>query len=401
MFHRISHMEPLFPKAERAVVDLAMNVYRESAELGGILNPITRNRISELLRHINSYYSNRIEGDHTNPVDIERAIRQQYSTDTAMRQLQELSVAHIEVQKRIDERLASNAELEVCSKEFLCWIHREFYRRVPESYLEISHPEKDEIITMVPGEIRKYNVKVGNHIAPVYTALDDFLNHFQKKYNPDTLSGHALLLAAAASHHRLVWIHPFLDGNGRVSRLFTYAYLRKVKLESYGLWTLSRGFARDDQHYKNRLAYADSIRKGDLDGRGNLSQKALTEFCTFFFETALDQVHFMKKLLRLEDFRERIIGYVNLRSLKMIPDEGELRIEAKYVLTEIMMRGEIARGEVQHLIGAGERTATTLIGKLLDEELVRSESHRSPLRFNIPTKVVGYYFPKLYPEGLI
>jgi len=85
----------------------------------------------------------------------------------------------------------------------------------------------------------------------------------------------------------------------------------------------------------------------------------------------------------------------------MIPDEGELRIEAKYVLTEIMMHGEIVRGEVQHLIGAGERTATTLIGKLLDEELVRSESHRSPLRFNIPTKVVGYYFPKLYPEGLI
>ena len=180
MFDRISHMEPLFPKAERAVLDLAMNVYRESAELGGVLNPITRNRISELLRHINSYYSNRIEGDHTNPVDIERAIRQQYSTDTAMRKLQELSVAHIEVQKLIDERLASNPELEVCSKEFLCWIHREFYRRVPESYLEISHPEKDEIITMVPGEIRKYNVKVGNHIAPVYTALDDFLNHFQK-----------------------------------------------------------------------------------------------------------------------------------------------------------------------------------------------------------------------------
>ena len=66
--------------------------------------------------------------ESTNPVDIERAIRQQYSTDTAMKATK-LSVAHIEVQKLIDERLASNPELEVF-KEFLCWIHREFYRRV-------------------------------------------------------------------------------------------------------------------------------------------------------------------------------------------------------------------------------------------------------------------------------
>lgn len=401
MYDHPSQMEPLFPKVDKSLVDLAMEVYREGAELGGLVNPITRNRISELLRHINSYYSNRIEGEHTNPVDIERAVRQEYSADTKKKRLQQLSVAHIKVQKLIDERLETEPDLEVCSKDFLCWIHGEFYNRVPDSFLKIPHPDKDEIITMVPGKIREDDVKVGNHIAPEYGALDRFLDYFQNKYSPTKLSGHTLLLAAAASHHRLVWIHPFLDGNGRVSRLFTYAYLRKTKLESYGLWTLSRGLARKDEDYKNMLAYADSSRKGDFDGRGNLSEKTLSEFCNFFFEVALDQVKFMKELLRLDGLRERIIGYVNLRSQNMITDEKELRIEAKYVLTEVMMRGEITRGEVQHLIGLGERTASKLISKLLEEELVSSESHRSPLRFNIPPKVVGYYFPKLYPEGTI
>jgi hypothetical protein len=66
-----------------------------------------------------------------------------------------------------------------------------------------------------------------------------------------------------------------------------------------------------------------------------------------------------------------------------------------------MMRGEIARGEVPRLIGLGERTATDLISQLLEEELVTSDSHRSPLRFHVPAKVVGYYFPDLYPEGSI
>lgn len=401
MYDRPSHMEPMFPRATKPLVDLAMDVFRKEAELGGMVHPVTRKEIARLLRHINSYYSNRIEGEHTNPVDIERAVRKEYSKDEEKKRLQKLSVAHIEVQKLIDKRFENEENIPVCSAEFLCWIHREFYSRVPESYLKIRKSDSDDIIVMVPGEFRTHDVEVGEHVAPRHDSLEDLLSYFEKKYDPEKLSGHNLLLAAAASHHRLVWIHPFLDGNGRVSRLFTYAYLRKANIESYGLWTLSRGLARKDEVYKNSLAGADSPRRGDLDGRGNLSEKALTSFCTFFFETALDQILFMKKLLNLEDLRSRILAYGNLRTQGSIPDEETLRPEAKYVLAEVMMRGKIERGEVQRLIGMAERTARDLTKQLLEEELVTSDSHRSPLYFNIPPKVVGYYFPDLYPAGTI
>lgn len=242
---------------------------------------------------------------------------------------------------------------------------------------------------------------VGNHVPPTWESLPSFLDGFEKKYSSESVYGHNKLITVAASHHRLTWIHPFLDGNGRISRLFTYALMRKTGIESHGLWTMSRGLSRKSEDYKNMLAKADSSRRGDYDGRGNLSEKALTEFSMFFFEVAHDQISFMKKLLSLDSLHKRIISYVNLRSDGVVEDKKALRPEAKHVLTEVMMRGEIARGEVPRLIGLSERTATDLIKQLLEEELVSSESHRAPLRFHIPSKVVGYYFPDLYPVGSI
>ena len=394
-------MEPLFPIESKALAELSMKVYADAAELGGMVHPITRKEIARLLRHINSYYSNRIEGEHTTPADIERAVKREYSSDEKKKRLQLLSVAHIEVQKLIDDRFETGDDVPVCSKEFLCRVHKEFYKRVPDSFLKIYHPGRDEYITMVPGELRKENVTVGNHIPPKWESLPEFLKRFEEVYASETVYGHKKLISAAASHHRLAWIHPFQDGNGRVSRLFTYAYMRKAGIDSHGLWTLSRGFARDDEEYKRMLSHAYQPRKGDLDGRGNLSEAALTDFSIFFFETANDQVSFMKKMLSLDGLYNRIVSYVNRRADNTLPDEKPLRPEAKHVLTEVMMRGEIPRGEVSRLIGMGERTATDLIGQILDEELVTSRSHRSPLRFHVPAKVVGYYFPDLYPAGSI
>jgi Fic family protein len=312
-----------------------------------------------------------------------------------------LSLAHIEVQTLIDEWLEDTSNIDVCSSDFLCSIHREFYERVPENFLNIHDPETEKTIRMVPGELRKKLVTIGDHIPPPADTLDLFLKRFEEAYNPEKLLGHKKLMAVAASHHRLAWIHPFLDGNGRVTRLFSYAYMKKVKLESLGLWTISRGLARRSDDYLKKLAVADSSRRGDYDGRGNLSEKGLHDFCEFYFDVAADQISFMKELLQLGNFRDRIMGYVNLRSQNLIPGEETLRAEAKYALANIMVHGEVPRGEMKRITGLGERTARDLTSQLESEELVVSDSHRSPLRFNIPGKVVGYYFPALYPEGSI
>ncbi|MDZ7771237.1 MAG: Fic family protein [Balneolaceae bacterium] len=394
-------MEPLFPSQNEELIDLAMDVHRKAAALGGALHKITRHRIADLLRHINSYYSNLIEGHHTHPADIERAARREYDEDPKKRALQQLNLAHIEVQKKTEKRLREEPNIEISSPEFLCWIHKCFYELVPDDFRRIKDPSTGEEFLMEPGKLRDRLVEVGNHFPPHFEALNSFMERFNEKFNPDNLHGTKKLVAVASSHHRLTWIHPFVDGNGRVARLFTHACMKKAQIDSHGLWTVSRGLARESEAYKSMLAHADGHRKGDYDGRGNLSTKTLGEFCFHFLETCLDQIEFMSELLDLDNLAQRIQGYVDLRSQGMLTGEIELKEESKHILIEVMLRGEISRADAKRVTGLSERSARRVLSALEDEELVTSESHRSPVRFNIPPKVVGYYFPDLYPEGRI
>lgn len=70
--------------------------------------------------------------------------------------------------------------------------------------------------------------------------------------------------AAAAVHHRLAWVHPFLDGNGRVTRLQTQLALHAQGLTN-GLWSPLRSFARTEANYKVSLKAADEHRPGDFE----------------------------------------------------------------------------------------------------------------------------------------
>lgn len=210
-------MEPLFPSQNEELIDLAMSVHRKAAELGGLLHKITRRAVADLLKHINSYYSNLIEGIHIHPVDVEHAARKEYDEDPKKRALQKLSLAHIEVQKQIEKRLRDEPGLEISSPEFLCWIHGSFYKLVPEDFRRIKDPSTGEVFLMEPGKLRDRLVEAGNHLPLHPESLKAFMDRFNEVFNPDNLHGTKKLIAIASSHHRLAWIHPFADGNGRVA----------------------------------------------------------------------------------------------------------------------------------------------------------------------------------------
>ena len=91
----------------------------------------------------------------------------------------------------------------------------------------MTNPDTGNESRVVPGELRRQPAKVGRHQPPGHDSLDGFMVRFGESYAPEKHHGVAKLVAAAA-HHRLMWIHPFLDGNGRVARLFTEAYLHRI-----------------------------------------------------------------------------------------------------------------------------------------------------------------------------
>jgi len=391
----ISEMEPMMPSDfGKELEELAIEVIRKSAAISSTFHPLTRKGIVELVRKMNSYYSNLIEGHNTHPADIDRALRRDFSSEPAIRARQLESKAHIEVQKLIESRIEEEPGLDIAGRDFLCWIHKEFYDRMPEEYLYLKRDD-GTFEKVIPGETRETEVEVGRHLPPKSRYLGRFMERFEEVYDPHKLGSVKQVIAAAASHHRLAWIHPFLDGNGRVTRLMTHAYLKKAGIGGHGLWTVSRGFARNREAYLGALAGADQPRSGDLDGRGNLSNKGLLEFCRFFLRTAIDQIDFMASLLELDGMLKRIDGLVSRRvSL------GEMKPEAGKLLRDVFLRGEIARGEIPGIVGMPERSARRVVSQLLKEGYLASDSEKGPVMLGFPVSVVGYYFPRLYPEGV-
>jgi Fic family protein len=213
------------------------------------------------------------------------------------RNLQIEARAHIRLQRAIDRRHTAGELPEPASIDFIRWLHRSFYEDAPEAMLLVEGAGRR--LRMIPGEFRTgldQEVSVGRHLPPSAAVVEAFMAHFAARYRFARLGPGSRIMAIAAAHHRLNYIHPFLDGNGRVSRLMSHAMALEAGIGAHGLWAVSRGLARGLKsrgEYKRMMDYADSPRQGDLDGRGNLSRRALAEFTAWFLKACLDQVGFM------------------------------------------------------------------------------------------------------------
>lgn len=386
-----SLMEPLTLSAgyarRAALSDLAMELTARSAGLRRSLPEGVTTALAGLGRAMNCYYSNLIEGHDTHPVDIERALRKDYSSDPERRVLQREAEAHVAVQRWIDE---GGLNAPATTQASICEIHRRFCESLPEELLVVQRPDSDEILHVVPGSLREHDVKVGR-LTPVSPgAVPRFLARFEQVYSE--LGRSETVLAAAAAHHRLAWIHPFLDGNGRVVRLMSYATLLQA-LDTGGIWSVARGLARRVSDYKRHLAACDERRHGDLDGRGNLSEAALGDFTAFFLETCLDQVDFMEDLVQPERLHTRIRLWVQEEAAL-----GSLHEKAAPLLEAILYRGQLQRSEVGALIGTSDRTANRVVAGLTEQGVVSSETPKGPLRIEFPARLASRWMPGLFPE---
>lgn len=377
--------EPFMPADGTELLEnLAFDLAREASELSGQLHPMVRQSIADLVRSMNCYYSNLIEGHNTHPRDIDRALAADYSKDPHRRDLQLEARAHIEVQQMIDSR--NGFPTPPATRAFIEWTHREFCGRLPDSLLFVANTDTGERLRVVPGEMRARSVAVGWHTAPPAEDLPAFMNRFEQAYDSAKLTKPRQVVAVAAAHHRFLWIHPFLDGNGRVARLMSHAMLLDLGIGS-ALWSISRGLARNSVEYKRLLMAAGESRRGDFDGRGALSQSALIDFCRFFLDSCLDQIRYMRDLLEPAELQRRMELYTR-------DEEGAGRLPKRSfaVLREALLSGELERGRVPTLIDASERTARRVISALIEKRLLTSASHKDSPRLGFPVDVVERWF---------
>jgi Fic family protein len=367
--------------------DLALELAEASAAFrSSVPEPIAR-ALADLVRSMNCYYSNLIEGHDTHPIEIERALANDYSADPKKRDLQQEALAHIAVQRWIDEGGMTDPPT---SPAMVIELHRRFCELLPPELLVAENPDTGERVMVEPGQLRTGYVRVGQHIAISPGAVPRFLDRMHHFYERGGRIER--ILASAYAHHRLLWVHPFADGNGRVARLMSYAMLRQT-LDTRGLWSVARGLARDVKLYKAHLEACDAPRQGDLDGRGNLSEASLAAFAEFFLRTCIDQVAFMASLMQPDELRIRVLVWAEEEMRA-----GRLPPKSDVVLRAILYQGKLHRGEVNDLLGMSERAARRITSALQDCGALTSQSTRAPLYLAFPAKYAGRWLPELFPE---
>ncbi len=388
----VSLMEPMLlgdGSPQRAsLTDLALELSQKSAGFRRSLPPSLLTSLADLVRAMNCYYSNLIEGHDTHPIDIERALMNDYSKDARKRDLQYEARAHITVQKWIDGGGLSGGR--AIRAEGIREIHRRFCELLPEDLLWVEDPATKSRVRVVAGELRTRDVKVGTHVAISPGALPRFLQRFEQVYG--SIGKTESIISTAAMHHRLLWIHPFLDGNGRVARLMSHATMLET-LDTGAVWSVARGLARNVSDYKKLLANCDLPRRNDLDGRGSLSEEALVEFTRFFLTVCIDQVNFMESLVQPDRLHSRIMTWAE-EEVRL----GELPPKSGNILEAILYRGELPRGDAGAVVGTGERQARRIVSALVDRGVLTSESPRAPLRLTFPATLASRWMPGLFPE---
>lgn len=344
---------------------------------------------------MNSYYSNRIEEQHTTPSELESALNRDYSNDLSVARKQRLAMAHINVEQLLESEWLERPANDLFTLENVRQIHSKLYESIPES--ERFTPEGHIV---VPGEFRNVNVRVGNHLAPEPTEISALMTHWEHGYQ-HTSGMERFIIAAICSHHRLAWIHPFRDGNGRASRLHLHLILDRLGL-THGLWSPLRGFARDVERYYGSLAAADSVRLNDTDGRGSLSEHKLIEWVEYGIDVCVDQTTFMSTLLSLDTFKKNLavlISVLEARPWMIRSQTSVIRSEALEPLHYVALSGPIDRARFTAMTGLGDRTARRVLASLLDYGLLSSTSPRGSVAFALPFASLQFLFPRLWPES--
>lgn len=390
---------PIIPQTEhyslkQEIINKAERIIIESAKLTGTLNIHVINAIKDNLRTINSYYSNKIESEGTHPIDIERAMKNDFSQDNKKKSMQQLSLVHIEVQKYLESTI--DISTKPYSLEKILEIHKIFYSKEEMKYA-LNIKNGDLKVEMIPGELRKGYVRVGEHIPPNNDELQSYFDQFETLYNQSINSTHTMkLIYALCSHHRLTYIHPFYDGNGRVSRLYLDYLLFYSNIQGYGLWNISRGLARNQKNYRKYLARADEQFSGYSDGRGPLTLKGLEAFLEFMLDIALDQVLFMSEYLKLDSMAKKIKAFVELSQKSLLHNVKPLPKESYKLFEHLLMHGEVTRGEAKEILGVSAPKSISIVKDLLEEDYLQTDSPRGKIRFKLNSKLSGYLIPELF-----
>ena len=185
-----------------------------------------------------------------------------------------LSEAEVAQQMEYLEQQTQNDDRKTATKEQLqirnageaqAWVRRRFRPNSPPIGLrdiltmhEMITRDSDTV-NNIPGKFRNFSVTVGTedlggvHRGAPHERLPRLMDEYIDFINSRQLEGLHSVIRALLAHFFLVTIHPFGDGNGRVSRLVEAGILFQLGYNVHGFYGLSNYFYRHEREYKSIL----------------------------------------------------------------------------------------------------------------------------------------------------
>ncbi len=301
------------------------------------------------------------------------------------------------------------ATAEPTSARLISDLHARYYTHLPESERALRVADSGRAVDVNPGAWREEEIRVGTHLGPAPEDIDALMVRWAERFNPLRGANRAeRLLLTIAGHHRLLYIHPFRDGNGRVARFALDACLIAIGLDAKGSWTPSRGFARARSRYYDALIAADAERRHATDGRGARSAEGLLRWTRFVLDVIREQVRFIDGLLEPRAMHERVRSAVHATiGTSGAPDtsgasgaSAPKRASAARLVLSAWELGPLTRGALVEASGVADRSARRIIRELLAigwlREVAGADARTAPVVGGLPLTSAPIVFPNLF-----
>ena len=224
--------------------------------LGGPVPPYIFFQLKELFHWLESLGSTRIEGNRTTLAEFVEKVIEKIPKDTKEEQLREI----FNVDRAIDFIEKNIQEGTEITRAHISEIHKTIVDG-------LTPPSKKGEGSDYPGQLRPINATIQKSdlvlpdtvkVPEYFDELLDFVN--TKRDQKDDL------LVTALAHHRMTWIHPFDNGNGRMVRMFTYALLIKqgFQVQTGRILNPTAIFCMNRDKYNEMLSEADTGEPGKI-----------------------------------------------------------------------------------------------------------------------------------------
>ena len=256
-------------------------------------------QLKELFHMLESIGSARIEGNRTTLAEmIETRLEGSAPVNEDIREILDMEDA----MDFIDEHARTNP----IDRAFICKLHK--------LTVEGLKPPPDGEGDRTPGVYRRENVRISrsDFVPPDFLQVNDYMDELVRFINKEDAPKYDLI-KTAISHHRFVWIHPFMNGNGRTVRLLTYALLVKQEfhVDTGRILNPTAVFCSDRDKYYQCLSAADSGREKDIAG-----------WCEYVLSGLKQEIEKIDRLLEYDFLRKKIItpGINYAQERKLITD---------------------------------------------------------------------------------